>query len=52
VLSTDRQDYLLVPHIDSSNVAASQFNLMPIIMFSPSWLPEPARGVYQNQSNA
>jgi hypothetical protein len=52
VLSADRQEYLLVRHIDSSNVAACGFNLMPVLMFSPYWLPEPARGVHQTIADA
>jgi hypothetical protein len=52
VLSTGIQDYLLIRHIDSSNLTACRFTRMPVLTFSPYWLPEPVQGVQPTISDA
>ena len=52
VLSTGIQDYLLIRHIDSSNLTACRFTRMPVLTFSPYWLPEPVQGVQPTIADA
>jgi Xaa-Pro aminopeptidase len=42
VLSTNSDEFFLVRHQDGDNVAACGFNRMPVVTFSPYWLPKPA----------
>jgi peptidase M24-like protein len=52
VLSAGTHDYLLIRHIDSSNLAACRFTRMPVLTFSPYWLPEPVQGVQPTIADA
>ncbi|HSB72470.1 MAG TPA: M24 family metallopeptidase [Candidatus Methylomirabilis sp.] len=52
VLSTGKQEYLLIRHIDSSNLVACRFSRMPVLTFTPYWLPEPVRGVHATIADA
>jgi Xaa-Pro aminopeptidase len=52
VLSTAEQDYLLVRHIDTGNLAACGFTRMPVLPFSPYWTPRPTSGIPRTAADA